>query len=119
MVRFKEYKRREKVYLSVVENKETKAELGTTFIVYPSLLRPNIEKIPVIPRSDFASLLTTRVVNRLQDDIYLVHTYSVSTLPLLGRRTISGEVRCRPTLKIFGECSFILKYWAWVRHSLS
>ena len=60
MVRFKEYKRWDKIYLSVVEREETKAELHSTFIVYPSLLCPEFEQIPIIPRSDFASLLTTR-----------------------------------------------------------
>ena len=61
MVHFKEYKQRDKVYLSVVENEDTKAELGTTFTVYPSLLRLDVEKI--IPRSNFASPLTSRVVD--------------------------------------------------------
>jgi len=74
MVRFKEYKRQDKVYFSVVQNEETKVELGTTFIVYPSLLHPDIEKIPVIPRSDFASPLTTRVVDKAHDDIYLLYS---------------------------------------------
>ncbi|KAJ8430754.1 hypothetical protein Cgig2_009059 [Carnegiea gigantea] len=55
MVRFKEYKRWDKIYLSVVEHEEMKAELDNTFIVYPSLLRPEFEQIPTIPRSDFAS----------------------------------------------------------------
>jgi len=53
MVRFKEYKRQDKVYLSFVENEDTKAELDTTFTVYPSLLHPDVEKMPIIPRSDF------------------------------------------------------------------
>ena len=45
MVRFKEFKRRDNVYLSVVEDEDTKAELGTTFLVYPSLLRPDMDKM--------------------------------------------------------------------------
>ena len=99
MVRFKVYKRRDKIYLSVVENEETKAKLGTTFIVYPSLLRPDIEKIPVVPCSDFTSPLTTRVADKAHDDIYLLHSTghddscSVTYFPLLGRRIISGKVR--------------------------
>jgi len=32
MVHFKEYKQHDKVYLSVVENEDTKAELGIAFI---------------------------------------------------------------------------------------
>jgi len=125
MVRLKEYKRRDKVDLSVVENKEAKAELGTTFIVYPSLLRPDMEKIPVIPCTDFASPLTTWVVDKVHDDIYLLHSTShddscsITSFSLLGRRIISGEVRWGPTLKIFGECSVVLKYWEWVEHILS
>jgi len=89
MVRFKEYKRRHKVYPSVVENEDTKADLGTTFIVCPSLLCPDIEKIPIIPCSDFASLLNTRVADRAHDDIYLLHSVShddscsITTFPLL------------------------------------
>jgi len=116
MVRFKEFKHRDNVYLSVVEDEDTKAELGTTFIVYPSLLRPDIEKIPVIPRSGFASPLTTRVADKAHDDIYLLHSTghddscSVTSFSLLGRRIIFGEVRWEPTLKIFGECTFVLKY---------
>jgi len=76
MVHFKEYKRRDKVYLSVVKNEDAKAELGITFIVYPSLLCPEVEKLPIIPRSDFASSLTTRVVDRACDDIYLLYSAS-------------------------------------------
>ena len=125
MARFKEFKRRDNVYLSVVEDEDTKAELGTAFIVYPSLLHPDIEKIPVIPRSDFASPLTTRVTNRAYDDIYLLHSTShddrcsVTSFSLLERRIISGEIRWGASLKIFGESSFILKYWEWVEHILS
>jgi len=47
MVRFKEYKGWDKFHLSIIENEDTKAELGTTFIVYPLLPRPNIEKLPI------------------------------------------------------------------------
>jgi len=125
MVRFKEYKRRDKVYLSVEENEDTKAELGTTFIVYPSLLHPEVEKMPIVPRFHFALLLTTKVVERAHDDIYLLHSAnhddgcSVTTFSLLGRRIISGKVRSGPALKIFVEFSFILKYWEWVDHILS
>jgi len=121
MVHFKEFKRRDKVCLSIVENEETKAELGTTFIVYPSLLHPDIEKILVIPHSDFAAPLTTRVTNKAHDDIYFLHSTGhedscfVTSFPLLGRRIISGEIRWGPTLKILGE-SLILKYWEWVEH---
>jgi len=99
MVRFKEFKRRDKVYLSVVENEDTKGELGTTFTVYPSLLCPDIEKIPVVPYFDLASPLTTRVADKAHDDIYLPHstghddTCSATSFSLLGRRIISGEVR--------------------------
>ena len=90
MVRFKEFKRRDNVYLSVVEDEDTKAELGTTFLVYPSLLRPDVDKIPVIPRSDFASPLTSRVTDRAHDDIYFLHSTShddscsVTSFSLLG-----------------------------------
>ena len=99
MVRFKEYKQRDKIYPSVVEHEETKAELGSTFIVYPSLLRPEFEQIPTVPRSDFASPLTTRAADRMYDDIYLLHSANhdnsctITTFPLLGRKVISGEVR--------------------------
>jgi len=109
MVRFKEYKQRDKVYLSVVENEDTKADLGTTFIVYHSLLRPDVEKMPIIHRSDFALSLTTKVAERAHDDIYLLHSTShddscsVITFPLLGRRIIFGEVRWGPAVKIFGN----------------
>jgi len=125
MARFKEYKRRNKVYLSVVENEDIKAEFGTTFIVYPSLLRLDIENIPIIPRFDFVSPLTTRVPDRTRDDGYLLYSAShddscpVNTFPLVGRRIISGEVHRGPTLKIFREFSFILKYLKWVEHILS
>jgi len=124
MVHFKEYKQRDKVYLSVVENEDTKAELGTTFIVYPLLLRSDVEKIPIVPRSNFASPLTTKVADRAHDDIYLLHSAShddscsITTFLLLGRRIISGEVRWGPTSKIFREFSFILNYWEWVEHIL-
>jgi len=109
MVRFREFKLRDKVCLSVVENEDTKAALGTTFIVYPSLLRADIEKIPIIPRSDFALALTNRVADKAHDDIYLLHSTghgdsrSVTSFPLLGRRIISSEVRGGPTLKILGS----------------
>jgi len=99
MVRFKEYKQRDKVYLSVIENEDTKAELGTTFTVYPSSLRPNVEKMPIIPHSDFALPLTTKIVERAHDDIYLLYSAShddscsVITFSVLRRRIISGEVR--------------------------
>ena len=99
MIRFKEYKRRDKIYLSVVEHEETKAELGSTFIVYPSLLRPESEQIPPVPRSDFASPLTTRVVDRTHDDIHLLHSAShgnsctITSFLLLGQKNIFGEVR--------------------------
>jgi len=99
MVRFKEYKRRDKIYFSVVEHEETKGELGSTFIVYPSLLHPELEQIPTVSRSDFASLLTTRAANRTHDDIHLLHSAShdnscsIAPFPLLGRKIISGEVR--------------------------
>ena len=125
MVHFKEYKRRDKVYLSVVQNEDTKAVLGTTFIIYPSLLRPNVEKITIISRFDFESPLTTRVVDRAHDDIYLLYSTnhdnscSVTTFLLFGRRIMSGEVRRGTTLKIFRKISFILKYWEWVEHILS
>jgi len=104
------------VYLSILENEDKRAELGITFIVYPSLLRPYVEKIPIIPRFDFASSLTTRVADRAYDDIYLFYSAShddsssFSTFPLLGRRIISGEVLWGPTLKIFGKFYFIIKY---------
>jgi len=125
MVRFKEFKRPDNVYLSVVEDEDTKVELGTTFIVYPSLLRPDVDKIPVIPHYDFASPLTTRFTDRAHDDIYFLHSTShddscsVTSFSLLGRRIISDEVRWGHTLKIFRECSFILKYWELVEHILS
>ena len=99
MVRFKEFKRRDKVYLSVVENEDTKGELGTTFTVYPSLPCPDVEKMPIIPRSNFALPLTTKVAERAHDDIYLLHSAShddscsIITFSLLGRRIISGEIR--------------------------
>jgi len=70
MILFKEYKRWDKIYLYVVENEERKAELGSTFIVYPSL--------------------TIRVADKAHDDIYLLHStghddsYSVTSFPLLG-----------------------------------
>jgi len=116
MVRFKEYKRQNKVYLFVVDNEDTKAELSTTFIVYPSLPRPKAANTATIPSSDFASPLTTRVADRTCDDIYLLYSdshdnsCSVTTFPLVGQRIICGEVRWGPTLKIFGEFSFIKKY---------
>ena len=125
MVRFKKFKRRDNVYLSIVEDEDTKVELGTTFIVYPSLLRPDVDKIPVIPHYDFASPLTTRFTDRAHDDIYFLHSTShddncsVTSFSLLGQRIISGEVHWGHTLKISGECSFILKYWEWVEHILS
>jgi len=125
MVRFMEYKRRDKVHLSVVENEDTKLELGMAFIFYPSLLCPNVEKTPIIPHFDFASQLTTNVADRAHDDIYLLHraghenSYSATTFLLLGRRIIFGEVRWGSALKIFGELNFILKYWKWVEHILS
>ena len=90
MVRFKEYKQQDKVYLSVVENEDTKSELDIAFVVYALLLHPDVEKIPIIPRSDFASPLTTRVANRAHDDIYLLHSAShdnsciITTFLLLG-----------------------------------
>jgi len=114
MVRFKEYKPRDKVYLSVLENEDTKAELGTTFIVYPSLLHPDVEKMPIIRHSDLP--LTIKIAKRAHDDIYLLHSAShddscsIITFRLLGQRIISCEVRWGPAVKIFGEFSFILKY---------
>ena len=115
MVPFKEYKQHDKVYLSVVENEDTKAELGTTIIVCPSLLHLEIEKIPILSRSDLASSLTTRVEDRMHDDIYLFHSAShddsciIITFPLLGRKIIFGEVCWGSALKIFGKFSFILE----------
>ena len=96
MVRFKEYKRQDKIYVSAVEYEETKAELGSTFIVYPSLPLLESQEIPTVPRSDFASPLTTRVEDRTHDDIYLIHSASydnsctVTIVPLLRRKVISG-----------------------------
>jgi len=46
MAHFKEYKWLDKVYLSIVENEDTRVELSSIFIVYPSLLRPKLDKIP-------------------------------------------------------------------------
>ena len=97
MVHFKEHKRRDKVYLCVVENEDTKGELGTTFIIYLSLLHLEVEKIPIIPCFDFASSLTTRVSDRMHYDIYLLHRTShddsciITTFPLLGRKIIYSE----------------------------
>ena len=125
MVRFMEYKRRDKVHLSVVENEDTKLELGMAFIFYPSLLCPNVEKTPIIPHFDFASQLTTNVADRAHDDIYLLHraghenSYSATTFLLLGRRIVFDEVHWGPALKIFGEFSFILKYLEWIEYILS
>ena len=70
MVCFKEYKQRDKVYLSIIENGDMKAELGTTFIAYPSLLCPEVEKMSTVLWSNFASFLTTKVVDRAHDDMY-------------------------------------------------
>ena len=47
MVRFKEFKRRDNVYLSIVEDEDTKAELGTTFIAvsYTHLTLPTNREV--------------------------------------------------------------------------
>jgi len=98
MVRFKEYKRRDKIYLSVVEHEETKVKMGSAFIVYPSLLRLEFKQIPTVPHSDFVLSLTTTVTDRTLDDIYLLHSAShanscTATFPLLRQKIISSEVR--------------------------
>jgi len=98
MVQSKECKRQDKIYLSVVEHEETKAELGNTFIVYPSLLRLEFEQIPTIPRYDFTSPLTTRAADRTYDDIHLLHSvshdnsYTITSFLMLGQKIISDEV---------------------------
>ena len=82
-----------------MEHEETKAELGNTFIVYPSLLRPEFEQIPTVTCFDFASLLTTGVADRTHDDINLPYSAShdnsctITTSLLLGQKIISSEVR--------------------------
>jgi len=98
MVHFKEYKRRDKVYLSIVQNEDTKAVFGTTFIVYPSLLCPDVEKIPIIPYSDFVSLLTTRVADRA----HVISTFSI--MPII---TI---IALLPLFHYLGEESSLVKF---------
>ena len=76
--------------------KDTGAELGTTFIVYPSLLRPEVDKIPITPWTNFASPFTTKVTDRAHDDIYFLHSdnrddsCTINSFPLLGRKIISA-----------------------------
>ena len=101
------------------------SRVNTTFIVYPSLLRPEVDKQPVIPRSNFALPLTTEVADRAHENIYFLHSgchdnsCTITSFLLLRRKIIFGEARWGPTLKIFGEFSFIMKYWEWVEHILS
>jgi len=80
MVRFKEFKRRDKVYHFVVKNEETKVELDTTFIFYPSLLRPDIEKILVTPRSNFTSPLTTQIKHMMTSTSSIALVLTIAAL---------------------------------------
>jgi len=81
-----------------LENEDTKVDLGTTFIVYLSLLRPEIEKIPSISHSNFASLLTIEVVDRVHDDTYFLHSTSHDNSCTLT------------TFRYFGQKSCLVKY---------
>jgi len=75
-----------------------KAGMGSTFVVYPSLLRLEFEQTPTVPRSDFVSPLTPRAVDRMHNDIYLLHSANhdnsctITTFSLLGQKIISSEV---------------------------
>jgi len=76
----------------------TKAELETIFIVYPSLLHPEVEKIPIIPHSDFASPLTPRVTDRMHDEIYLLQA------------SIMMIASSSPLSRYLGEKSSLVKF---------
>jgi len=108
-----------------MENEDMKVGLGTTSIVYLSLLCLKVEEMPIIPCSNFASPLIIRAIDRMHDYICVLfstnpdESCTITNFPLLWQKIISGEVRWGLALKIFGEFYFIMKYWEWVEHILT
>jgi len=119
MVHLKEFQRDGKLFLSVVDKKGDKLQLGSSFWVHCSLRRPKANQVLAVQPSSFPPKFSLRVEKGAEDDavrFFLQSMYHdksslLTEFPMLVRRIISEQSRWGSNMLLYGELGYIPLYW--------